>query len=73
MLLAASMDARRPTRMHISMQPRDEEQATLMLATNDRHLATADVPAPKVRSYCSCGKAYELVEEQSRTPLESLS
>lgn len=48
MLLAASMDARRPTRMHISMQPRDEEQATLMLASNDRHLATADVPAPKV-------------------------
>lgn len=47
-LLAASMDTRRPTCMHISMQPRDEEEATLVLAPNDRRLATADVPAPKV-------------------------
>ena len=50
-LLAAHMDARRPTRMHISMRPQDDEAATLLLATNDRHLATADVPAPKVSSH----------------------
>ena len=30
------------------MQPQDEEEATHMLASNIRHLATADVPAPKV-------------------------
>ena len=34
--------------MHIKIQPQDEEEATLMLASNVRHLATADVPAPKV-------------------------
>lgn len=53
-LLAAHMDARRPTRMHISMQPRDDEEATLLLASNDRHLATADVPAPKVTYLILC-------------------
>lgn len=34
--------------MQIKIQPQDEEEATLMLASNVRHLATADVPAPKV-------------------------
>ena len=34
--------------MHIKIQPQDDEEATLMLASNIRHLATADVPAPKV-------------------------
>ena len=48
MLLTTAPDARRPTRMHIKIQPQDEEEATLMLASNVRHLATADVPAPKV-------------------------
>ena len=47
-LLTTAPDVRRPTRMHIKIQPQDEEEATLMLASNVRHLATADVPAPKV-------------------------
>ena len=34
--------------MHIKVQPQDDEEATHMLASNTRHLATADVPAPKV-------------------------
>ena len=36
--------------MQIKIQPQDEEEATLMLASNVRHLATADVPAPKVNN-----------------------
>ncbi|KAL0037457.1 hypothetical protein WJX79_008841 [Trebouxia sp. C0005] len=47
-LLTTAPDQRRPTRMQIKIQPQDEEEATLMLASNVRHLATADVPAPKV-------------------------
>lgn len=39
--------------MQIKIQPQDEEEATLMLASNVRHLATADVPAPKVCSFKS--------------------
>lgn len=34
--------------MHIKIQPQDDDEATLMLAASIRHLATADVPAPKV-------------------------
>ena len=48
MLLTTTPDARRPTRLHIKIQPQDDEEATLMLTSNIRHLATADVPAPKV-------------------------
>lgn len=48
MLLTTSVDARRPTRMHIRMMPRDDEDASLRLASDNRLLATADVPAPKV-------------------------
>ncbi len=47
-LLTTAPDQRRPSRMQIKIQPQDEEEATLMLASNVRHLATADVPAPKV-------------------------
>lgn len=47
-LLTTTPDVRRPTRMHIKIQPQDDDEATLMLAANIRHLATADVPAPKV-------------------------
>ncbi|KAL0036465.1 hypothetical protein WJX77_008836 [Trebouxia sp. C0004] len=47
-LLTTAPDLRRPTRMQIKIQPQDEEEATLMLASDVRHLATADVPAPKV-------------------------
>ena len=39
--------------MHIKIQPQDDEEATLKLASNVRHLATADVPAPKVSAFAS--------------------
>lgn len=49
-LLTTAPDARRPTRLLIKIQPQDDTEATLMIAASVRHLATADVPAPKVSS-----------------------
>lgn len=59
LLLTTSPDARRPTKMHIKIQPQDEEEATLMLASNVRHLADADVPAPKVTYVWAVGSSHK--------------
>ena len=45
--------------MHIKIQPQDEEEATLMLASNVRHLADADVPAPKVTYVWAVGSSHK--------------